>query len=192
MQYAGRIGAAQIAADKNRWQFIGNDPQNPSIGRYMDKNAPPGAPSIVAGPPASGSGRSAQVPVAQWRYNAWLAVHHGDEAGALDYSAGHRTLSPQQMRSSALSLATRELGPGADPEDINQRAEEIYNTVAGGFEGEAPQPAPVPAAAPSAPGGGRGAAPHQNPPPPEYKQAPDGFFYKPDPARPGKYLKWVG
>ena len=27
-------------------------------------------------------------------------------------------------------------------------------------------------------------------PPPNYKQAPDGKFYAPDPARPGKYLMW--
>lgn len=144
MQYAGRIGAAEIGANKNRWQYLGQDPNDPTVGQYLDKNAP--TRTVVAGP-AIAPKTSANVPVAQWRYNAWLAVHPNDSAGALDYSAGHKTMTAEQQRASAMSLAQKELGTGSDPEDINARAQQIYDTVRGGFDGEAAAPAAAAASA---------------------------------------------
>lgn len=150
LQYAGRIGAADISANKNRYQFIGSDPQDPMIGRYLDKSTG----NTVAGPAATGTGAGATAGgVAKWKYNMYLASHPGDSAGALDYVAGHKNLTPQQMRSSALSLAQKELGVGADPEEINTRAQQIYDSVNSGF-GDEGGGSPEPASAHAAPATG--------------------------------------
>lgn len=198
LQYAARIGAAELSKDRNRWQFIGNDPKDQTVGVYLDKTTG----QKVMGPAAGARG------AAEWRYNAWLAAHPNDTAGALDYAAGRRRMSPEQVRASAVSMATRQLGIGADSEEVDERAKEIAESIMGGFEGEeeamaTPAQVPPPAARPQpqprpAPAGGRGGGRGGPPPAPAkqppagFRKAPDGFFYAPDPQRPGKYLKWTG
>ena len=157
LQYAGRLGAAQIGANKNRFKFLGNDPQDGSIGRYMDQTNG----QVYAGPAARGGSGSGNGGVSEWRYNIWLQNHPGDTAGAEDYAAGKRSLSPEKIRAGALSQASRELGVGADKDAINSRAEEITQMVQGGFDngGDGGTPAPAPHASAPAPGGQNTALP---------------------------------
>ena len=140
LQYAGRIGAADVNANKNRYQYLGIDANDPTVGRYLDKSTN----QVMAGPAVA---RPAAPSAAEYKYNIWLKNHPGDTAGALDFSSGHRTMPPEQMRAAALRQAQQELGTGADPKDVDSRARDIYGTISGGFDG--PAPAAPPAAAPA-------------------------------------------
>ena len=68
---------------------------------------------------------------------------------------------------------------GAPPLDVSQ----FVN-----MDAPAASPAPAPAARPQLPAGN----PRRTPAPPAgFRRAADGNYYKPDPARPGKYLRWT-
>lgn len=128
LQYAGRIGAAQIQGNKGRYKFIGNDPNNPTIGQYLDQVDG----TTKAGPAATGGGHGGAQSVYEQKRTAWLALNPRDFAGALDYAAGHRGMTEEQKRFSALSLAQKELGANSDEDTLNNRAAEIYGTLGGG------------------------------------------------------------
>lgn len=146
LQYAGRIGAADVNANKNRYQYIGNDPNDATVGQYLDKSTG----QTVAGPSIV---KPNQPSASEYKYNIWLQNHPGDTAGALDYAAGHRTMPPEQMRAAAMRQAQQELGTGADPKDVDSRAQQIYGTISGGFGNEpAPGQSPAPSPAPATPG----------------------------------------
>lgn len=155
LQYAGRIQSADINANKNRYQYLGNDPQDGTVGRYLDKTTN----QVFAGPAVA----KQQPPAAEWKYNIWLKNHPGDTAGAEDFAAGHRTMPPEQMRAAALRQAQQELGVGADKASVDSRAQELYGEISGGFGGQpAPAPAPQPQGAPAPAGGGQIAPRPQN------------------------------
>lgn len=104
---------------------------------------------------ASGANRTA---LWQTRRDAWLAVHPGDNDGALRYAAGHRdnTLTPQRAQQAALQMAQRDaqadpgLSGDARSRYIQTRAAEYYQMLQ--QPGQAPPPAPTPPPRPQ-PGG---------------------------------------
>lgn len=96
----------------------------------------------VSRPTGAGGAQSAS----QWKYNTWLAVHPGDNGGALDFVAGHKQMGPQDFVKFGLQQAQKELGSGAQPDAIDARAGVIADSLK---SGKAPPPPP-----PEAPGRG--------------------------------------
>lgn len=158
-----RLSSAEIGAQKNRFKYLGPSQNDPNTGVYQDTQAPPNSPNAFYAGPAIGAKPSAES-VAQWKYNAWLGVHPGDKAGALDFIAGHKKLDPADIHKFALGQAQRELGQGADPSDIDARAQQIE----GSFKGVGTAPA-AGAHAPAPAAGG-----HQPPPPAGIPPRPQG------------------
>jgi hypothetical protein len=153
LTYKGRIDSAALMNNRNRWKFIGNDPNDPSVGRYIDQNDPSGL-SVVAGPAAGG--KPAAPSAGEWKYNVWLKNHPGDTAGAEDFVSGRRKVPPEQLRAWARADAEKELGLGADPDDLNSKTSEIYGFLTSPSGGGAAPPSgggqPSPAAPPTTPG----------------------------------------
>lgn len=140
LQYKGRIDAATINGNKNRWKFIGNDPGDPTVGRYLDQSDPSGL-SVMAGPAAGAKPTAAGA--SEWKYKAWLASHPGDTAGALDFVSGHRRMDPAEIHKFSRGEAQRELGQGADEADIAALADKIeqsFGAAAAPAGGGAPGP----------------------------------------------------
>lgn len=107
------------------------------------------------------------------------------EREALAYANGIKGLSPQQEEKMAHDMAVKEatsemMPKGADW--VQKRKQEILNS----WRGSAPAASKPAPAAPAAAAGG--AAP-RFPDHPDARQAPDGFWYTPDPDRPGKWLR---
>lgn len=181
LQYAGRISAAEIAADKNRYDIKGltQDGQNSVV---LDKTTG----ETKLGPPIQlKSGGAGGGNVSQWKYNMWLAAHPGDNAGALDFVAGHKKMSPQDQYKYARSEAAKELGTGADEQDIVDLTGKIVTSMsgAGGASSSAP-PAGHAAPAGNAPPGGTSAYTQTNPAHPLShddfnKLPPEAFFVNP-------------
>ncbi len=175
---AARISAAQIAADKNRYRPTNQVTEDGHYAIYLDTHTGQNVLGPAVMPKVGGAGG---VPVFELKRRAWLAVHEGDDAGALDFANGHRSLSDQEMMRSAQTLALRDLGPGSDKEDIDARAGEYFE----GMKHPPGSDKPAPAA------GGKPGQSGGKSPPAGFKQAPDGKYYAPDPKRPGKYVQWT-
>ena len=115
-----------------------------------------------------GKGQSAS----EWKYNAWLSSHPGDTQGALEFVAGHRKMSDEDINKTALAAAQRYVngdisltGKQKERERIErEKYAEYRNTLRGLPPSAAPAPAysatnPPPGRAPAA------AAPSGAPPP---------------------------
>ncbi|MBK8200429.1 MAG: hypothetical protein IPK75_18935 [Acidobacteria bacterium] len=91
---------------------------------------PPRGSAAGAGP--NGGGRQS---VFEQKRAAWLAVHPGDEQGALDYSAGRKTMSPADEMKAATQIATNEARSLLRPPSgnyVKDRADEIVRGWRGG------------------------------------------------------------
>jgi hypothetical protein len=89
--------------------------------------------------------------------NAYLAVHPGDEQGALDYAGGRKSLGPREARLAAERMANSskdENGLPLSPARRKSEADRIYQSIIGQQQPAAPGLTPVPA-----PGAAPGAAP---------------------------------
>lgn len=162
VQATGGIPATPKPLYEPNYQYIGVNPDTkvPSFfethsGTQTQGNAP-----IGPKPSAMTSNFLA-------KQQAWLAIHPGDQVGALEFANGKRTMDPSKMRLAATNAASRELSAlSLTPEGMNikdpqgwlkQRSDEIYADIAG-------------AQAPSgggAPGGGQaraGVSPSAQPP----------------------------
>lgn len=129
-------------------QYVGVDPSGRPI--YHDVHSGQdivGTTTIGAKPVAPKS------TVFEQKKAAWLDLHPGDEAGALEFSSGKRQLSPAEMMRSSISEANRALGdavlagaaiPDADAW-VKQRTAENYKAISG-----AQAPATAGAGAPGA------------------------------------------
>lgn len=146
---SGQLEVARIKAEQENSTYLGpsDDPENPgSVFLNRRTGETEVKPVKVAAKPST----KGQSPT-EFKYNAWLAVHPGDRAGALDYVAGHKQLTPQEMAKGASQLAQRELGTNADPADLDARAKVIFANMQTAF-GTATKPAaPAPPAASVAP-----------------------------------------
>jgi hypothetical protein len=105
----------------------------------------PGA--TLTGKPGGGAANS----VFAQKTAAWLALHPGDQKGALDYAGGHKQLSDTDLSKSAYTLAESELKSLAIPPDdpsawVDKRSKEIATKLRG-------------AQAATPPAGGGGAVP---------------------------------
>ena len=68
---------------------------------------------------------------------AWLALHTGDDAGALAYASGASSLNGQEIRLAASRLAAAEARgrfPAWTPEQIDERAAQIAQNLQGGAQ----------------------------------------------------------
>lgn len=146
MQAQARITSADIAADKGRYKPTNQITQDGNYAVYLDSKTG----QNVLGPPVQQKvGGAGGKSVSQWKYDMWLASHQGDTQGALDFVAGHRTMSPQDQYKYARSEAAKELGSGADEQEIEATAKKIIDSMGahGGASAPAAQP-PVAARAP--------------------------------------------
>lgn len=158
-QAAAQAAAIPEEAARNRWSLpspgMGVDPAtNKQVpGSYVtdrDTGTQVFHPGVVITGKPGGGGQGGGV--SQWRYNAYLAIHPNDTVGALDYSAGHKSMTPGDADKSAYNLATQELRATAIPPPdtsawIDKRAADIKTKLLSA----APPPAPAPPA--SAPAG---------------------------------------
>lgn len=174
MQYAGRVSAAQIGADKNRYKQ-GPNTQDGKNSIIFDTQT---GQQLLGDPVAPGANDPAAR--AQWMQNAWLRVHQGDYAGALDYVAGHKTLTDQEIRRSAYTDAERELGVGADKADIDNRAAEISGSIKGGGMAAPAAPAPgspAPKVTPAVADGKTNATPSRPITQDDFNKLPSGSWF---------------
>lgn len=105
----------------------------------------PNAPEADASSGRSGGG------VFQYRRQAWLETHPGDEQGALAYASGTKQQSDAEVYNMASGIMAREFQGafGASAEDKQARTQEIYQQLKGmGPAGAAPQPQPAPSPMP--------------------------------------------
>jgi hypothetical protein len=135
----------------------------------------------------TGSGRTS---VFQQKQTAWLAVHPGDNEGALAYASGRRQMSEAEMAKSALSMANAEIknnqmlrykNQAEQAAAIQKRAAEIAQMLRTGF---APQPT-----APTAPATPAGSGAQLLPAPRDPAQRVlNQVYLAPD----GRNVKWLG
>ena len=70
--------------------------------------------------------------VYEQKRQAHLAVYPGDERGALEYAQGRRSMNDAEMQLAAIRIATSQLRgqfPAATSDDINRRAQEIFQVL---------------------------------------------------------------
>jgi hypothetical protein len=147
-----RAAAAQDRANAphGSWEAASKpDPNDPSKTIYGHNWLPSAGGETKfypseATPMPRNSGQAAQS-ATQWKYNAWIAVHPGDQQGALDFVAGHKAMDPADAAKFATGEAQREL-PGASADVIDKRAKDILGNVTSAFGTAEPKPAPAAAA----------------------------------------------
>ena len=101
----------------------------------------PNAPEADASSGRSGGG------VFQFRRQAWLDTHPGDEQGALAYASGTKQQSDAEIYNMASGIMAREFQGAfnASAEEKQARTQEIYQQLKGmGPTGAQPQPQPQP------------------------------------------------
>lgn len=111
-------------------------------------------------PTGAGGAAGGKTSVFQQKQAAWLAVHPGDNAGALDYASGRKQLTDFEVTKASLSMARSEIAGNFQMKfkneaertaAITKRAQEIAVQLRGNL-GPAPAPAapaaPAPAPAP--------------------------------------------
>lgn len=117
----GGQGAAKVVVpEPGTWSYAGVNPTtgapimlNNKTGEQREGTAP-----IGAKPTNAGAGGAFNA-----KREAWLAVHSGDDQGALDFANGRKQLSPGEAMAAAQSRASAELNalsmagsPPADPQ----------------------------------------------------------------------------
>lgn len=151
-----RAAAIPLQTARGRWSppspGTGTDPKtgaavNGSYTTNLDTGDVVFHPGVVLTGKAGGGSTSAT----QYKHDAWLAAHPGDEQGALDYAGGHRTMTSADANRSAYNIATQELRGMAIPpantsEWLDKRAKEISGKLTAPAPAPQPPPKPVTAA----------------------------------------------
>lgn len=93
-------------------------------------------------------GAGAKTSATQLKHDLYVAVHPGDEQGALDYMAGHKAVSAPEAMRAATSLAKAQAAQEMDPSEAKNVFDSTYRSAlrAAGFD-----PDKMGTAAPSAP-----------------------------------------
>lgn len=133
---------------KGKYQLLpGNGPddkgeQVPGVYKFNantgDYDFQPGV--KLTGKPGGNSGG-----VTQWKYQAWLNVHPGDDKGALEYAGGHKTMTPEEINKSAINMAQKDIAFLKAKTDDDKKA--IVDSYANLIHGAQVAPSAAPAAA---------------------------------------------
>lgn len=139
--------------DRYTWfQGTGDDGkgnQVPGVYRMNTRNDD-GKPDFYPGVSVTGKAGAAgatggKTSVFQQKVSAWTAIHPGDNAGALEYAAGHKSMSPQDLNKSAYAIADKELAAmTVQPDDPTAWTDNRVKQLRTQLEQPAPTPVPQP------------------------------------------------
>lgn len=145
-----RANADAERASLGRWSppspGVGKDPATGKDvnGSYVT-NLQTGESVFHPGVVLTGKPGGPAITATQYKHDAWLAVHPGDEQGALDYAGGHRAMTAADASKSAYNIATQELrGMAIPPKDTSAWLDKRAADIAGHLGGPAPKPAAPP------------------------------------------------